>query len=84
MRQLRGSTSSERWWVVVAAGDRIEEIQAIEAINMLVVLEEMVLSILRSDTRSESSVERLRRSRPRDRERVLNEVAPIAQITFKG
>jgi hypothetical protein len=70
--------------VVVEAGDRIEEIQAMDEIRVEVVLEEIVLSILRRDTSSESSPERLRRSRPTDRESVLNEAAPIAQITLRG
>jgi hypothetical protein len=49
-----------------------------------VVLEDMVLSILSSDTRSDKSAERLRSSSPIDLDSVLNEVAPIAAITLSG
>lgn len=69
---------------MVEAGDRIEEIHEIDAISIEVVLDEIVLSILSRDTRSDSSEERLRRSRPSDRDSVLNEVAPIAHMTLRG
>ncbi len=76
--------SSERLWLVVDAGDRIEEIQEIEAMSIEVVLDEMVLSMLSSETNRDSSDERLRSRSPSDRDIVLNEVAAIAEITLRG
>jgi hypothetical protein len=76
--------SSERLWLVVDAGDRIEDIQEIEAMSIEVVLDEMVLSMLSSETNRDSSDERLRSRSPSDRDIVLNEVAAIAEITLRG
>ncbi len=75
---------SERLWLVVDAGDRIEEIQEIEAMSIEVVLDEMVLSMLSSETNRDSSDERLRSRSPSDRDIVLNDVAAIAEITLRG
>jgi hypothetical protein len=69
---------------VVDAGDRIEEIQEIEAMSIEVVLDEMVLSMLSSETNRDSSDERLRSRSPSDRDIVLNDVAAIAEITLRG
>ncbi len=69
---------------MVDAGDRIEEIQEIEAMSIEVVLDEMVLSMLSSETNRDSSDERLRSRSPSDRDIVLNDVAAIAEITLRG
>jgi hypothetical protein len=66
------------------AGDRIEEIQEIEAMSIEVVLDEIVLSMLSSETNSDSSDDRLRSRSPSDRDIVLNEVAAIAEMTLSG
>jgi hypothetical protein len=62
----------------------MEEIHEIDEMSIVVVLLLIVDSMLRRDTSRDTRVDKLRRRSPRDRDRTLKFVAPIAQIAFNG